>query len=79
MKTISIHSSFGNFRKHYPSQYHERQCRSSPDLLSDVSKQVSFLKVPFSLDKCNASFQKLPRIDSIRISQCVKGYYVRVG
>ncbi|XP_012508788.1 PREDICTED: FERM domain-containing protein 7 isoform X1 [Propithecus coquereli] len=32
-------------RKHYPSQYHERQCRSSPDLLSDVSKQVEDLRL----------------------------------
>uniref|UniRef100_A0A8C0U4Y3 FERM domain containing 7 n=1 Tax=Cyanistes caeruleus TaxID=156563 RepID=A0A8C0U4Y3_CYACU len=29
-------------RKHYTSRYDERQCRSSPDLLTDVSKQVSF-------------------------------------
>uniref|UniRef100_A0A8C3XFM6 FERM domain containing 7 n=1 Tax=Cyanoderma ruficeps TaxID=181631 RepID=A0A8C3XFM6_9PASS len=28
-------------RKHYTSHYDERQCRSSPDLLKDVSKQVS--------------------------------------
>jgi len=28
------------FRKHYASRYDERQCRSSPDLLTDVSKQV---------------------------------------
>ncbi|KFP62058.1 FERM domain-containing protein 7, partial [Cariama cristata] len=27
-------------RKHYASRYDERQCRSSPDLLTDVSKQV---------------------------------------
>ncbi|KFP31470.1 FERM domain-containing protein 7, partial [Colius striatus] len=27
-------------RKHYRSRYDERQCRSSPDLLTDVSKQV---------------------------------------
>ncbi|KAM5221516.1 FERM domain-containing protein 7 [Ctenodactylus gundi] len=32
-------------RKHYPSQYHERQCRSSPDILSDVSKQVEDLRL----------------------------------
>ncbi|KAG5194021.1 hypothetical protein JEQ12_020382 [Ovis aries] len=34
-------------RKHYPSQYHERQCRSSPDLLSDVSKQVEELRLGY--------------------------------
>ncbi|XP_054328654.1 FERM domain-containing protein 7 isoform X1 [Pongo pygmaeus] len=34
-------------RKHYPSQYHERQCRSSPDLLSDVSKQVEDLRLAY--------------------------------
>lgn len=28
-------------RKHCTSRYDERQCRSSPDLLMDVSKQVS--------------------------------------
>lgn len=28
-------------RKYYTSRYDERQCRSSPDLLTDVSKQVS--------------------------------------
>lgn len=73
MKTISVPSLFGDFRKHYPSQYHERQCRSSPDLLSDVSKQVRFLKISSSLRKCNAStFQMLPRIDCARISQYVK-------
>ncbi|KFW72536.1 FERM domain-containing protein 7, partial [Pygoscelis adeliae] len=27
-------------RKHYTSRYDDRQCRSSPDLLTDVSKQV---------------------------------------
>ncbi|OWJ99052.1 hypothetical protein Celaphus_00009535, partial [Cervus elaphus hippelaphus] len=45
-------------RKHYPSQYHERQCRSSPDLLSDVSKQVRFLKISSSLLK---SAKRSPR------------------
>ncbi|XP_075814656.1 FERM domain-containing protein 7 [Microtus pennsylvanicus] len=34
-------------RKQYPSQYHERQCRSSPDILSDVSKQVEDLRLPY--------------------------------
>ncbi|XP_004606427.2 LOW QUALITY PROTEIN: FERM domain-containing protein 7 [Sorex araneus] len=34
-------------RKHYPSQYHERQCRSSPDILSDVSKQVEDLRLAY--------------------------------
>lgn len=58
---------FVDYRKHYPSQYHERQCRSSPDLLSDVSKQVRFLRIPSSLDKCTASTcQMLLRIDSAR-------------
>ncbi|EHA97323.1 FERM domain-containing protein 7 [Heterocephalus glaber] len=37
-------SSF-RYRKHYPSQYDERQCRSSPDILSDVSKQVEDLRL----------------------------------
>ncbi|EDL29100.1 mCG63011 [Mus musculus] len=34
-------------RKQYPSQYHERQCRSSPDILSDVSKQVEDLRLTY--------------------------------
>lgn len=32
-------------RKHYASRYDERQCRSSPDLLTDVSKQVFPLSI----------------------------------
>ncbi|EGW11298.1 FERM domain-containing protein 7 [Cricetulus griseus] len=39
-------SSF-RYRKQYPSQYHERQCRSSPDILSDVSKQVEDLRLTY--------------------------------
>ncbi|XP_038604290.1 FERM domain-containing protein 7 [Tachyglossus aculeatus] len=35
-------------RKHYPPQYRERQCRSSPDLLSDVSRQVEDLLLVYS-------------------------------
>ncbi|NWW53076.1 FRMD7 protein, partial [Pedionomus torquatus] len=34
-------------RKHYTSHYDERQCRSSPDLLTDVSKQVEELRLVY--------------------------------
>ncbi|XP_021261860.1 FERM domain-containing protein 7 [Numida meleagris] len=34
-------------RKHYASHYDERQCRSSPDLLTDVSKQVEELRLAY--------------------------------
>uniref|UniRef100_A0A8C2TXN7 FERM domain containing 7 n=1 Tax=Coturnix japonica TaxID=93934 RepID=A0A8C2TXN7_COTJA len=34
-------------RKHYTSHYDERQCRSSPDLLTDVSKQVEELRLAY--------------------------------
>ncbi|XP_059715428.1 FERM domain-containing protein 7 isoform X3 [Haemorhous mexicanus] len=39
-------SSF-RYRKHYTSRYDERQCRSSPDLLTDVSKQVEELRLAY--------------------------------
>ncbi|XP_075619310.1 FERM domain-containing protein 7 isoform X1 [Balearica regulorum gibbericeps] len=34
-------------RKHYASRYDERQCRSSPDLLTDISKQVEELRLAY--------------------------------
>ncbi|NXC47045.1 FRMD7 protein, partial [Penelope pileata] len=34
-------------RKHHASRYDERQCRSSPDLLTDVSKQVEELRLAY--------------------------------
>ncbi|XP_039210724.1 FERM domain-containing protein 7 isoform X4 [Crotalus tigris] len=34
-------------RKHYSSRYHDRQCRSSPDLLTDVSKQMEDLRLVY--------------------------------
>ncbi|KAM4767981.1 FERM domain-containing protein 7 isoform 1-T1 [Cyanocitta cristata] len=34
-------------RKHCTSHYDERQCRSSPDLLTDVSKQVEELRLAY--------------------------------
>ncbi|KAM7159766.1 FERM domain-containing protein 7 [Macrochelys suwanniensis] len=39
-------------RKHYPARYHERQCRSSPDLLTDVSKQVEDLRLAYGSRAC---------------------------
>lgn len=54
---ISMTSLFGACRKQYPSQYHERHCRSSPDILSDVSKQVRFRKSPTSLGRSHSVFK----------------------
>ncbi|XP_025033431.1 FERM domain-containing protein 7 isoform X2 [Python bivittatus] len=34
-------------RKRYSSWYHDRQCRSSPDLLTDVSKQMEDLRLVY--------------------------------
>ncbi|XP_064422647.1 FERM domain-containing protein 7 [Latimeria chalumnae] len=36
-------------RKHCKVQYNTRQCRSSPDLLTDVSKQVNELRLPYNM------------------------------
>ncbi|XP_069468942.1 FERM domain-containing protein 7 [Ambystoma mexicanum] len=38
-------------RKHYP----ERQCRSSPDILTDVSKQVNDLRLVYTTKRCSRS------------------------
>nr|KAF6492089.1 FERM domain containing 7 [Molossus molossus] len=58
-------------RKYYPSQYHERQCRSSPDLLSDVSKQVEDLRLACGSGYCrnvNGVHASEPVLDSRRNS-----------
>lgn len=49
-------------RKHYASRYDERQCRSSPDLLTDVSKQVFPLgiKVVPGLGRGGGSYHRGP-------------------
>ncbi|XP_006862878.1 PREDICTED: FERM domain-containing protein 7 [Chrysochloris asiatica] len=61
-------------RKHYPSQHHERQCRSSPDLLSDVSKQVEDLRLAFGSGcyrNVNGVHASEPVLDSRRRNSAV--------
>ncbi|KAG8523430.1 FERM domain-containing protein 7, partial [Galemys pyrenaicus] len=74
-KTNSIPSLFGDFRKCYPSQYHERQCRSSPDLLSDVSKQVEDLRLAYGSGyyrNVNGVHASEPVLDSRRRNSAVE-------
>ncbi|XP_036901953.1 FERM domain-containing protein 7 [Sturnira hondurensis] len=62
-------------RKHYPSQYHERQCRSSPDLLSDVSKQVEDLRLAYGSGyyrNVNGVHASEPVLDSRRRNSSVE-------
>ncbi|XP_008065644.1 FERM domain-containing protein 7 isoform X2 [Carlito syrichta] len=62
-------------RKHYPSQYHERQCRSSPDLLSDVSKQVEDLRLAYGggyYRNVNGVHASEPVLDSRRRNSAVE-------
>ncbi|XP_032116101.1 FERM domain-containing protein 7 isoform X2 [Sapajus apella] len=62
-------------RKHYPSQYHERQCRSSPDLLSDVSKQVEDLRLAYDggyYQNVNRVHASEPVLDSRRRNSAVE-------
>ncbi|XP_068930175.1 FERM domain-containing protein 7 isoform X2 [Petaurus breviceps papuanus] len=58
-------------RKHYPSQYHERQCRSSPDLLSDVAKQVEDLHLVYG-HNVNGVHVSEPTLDSRRRNSTVE-------
>uniref|UniRef100_A0A8C8SG04 FERM domain containing 7 n=1 Tax=Pelusios castaneus TaxID=367368 RepID=A0A8C8SG04_9SAUR len=57
-------------RKHAAAQYHERQCRSSPDLLTDVSKQVEDLRLVYGSRGCywnaNGIHASEPMLDSRR-------------
>ncbi|KAK2083852.1 FERM domain-containing protein 7 [Saguinus oedipus] len=67
-------SSF-RYRKRYPSQYHERQCRSSPDLLSDVSKQVEDLRLAYGggyHQNVNGVHASEPVLDSRRRNSAVE-------
>ncbi|XP_066213978.1 FERM domain-containing protein 7 [Saccopteryx leptura] len=62
-------------RKYYPSQYHERQCRSSPDLLSDVSKQVEDLRLAYGSGyyrNVNGVHASEPVLDSRRRNSAVE-------
>ncbi|XP_074818855.1 LOW QUALITY PROTEIN: FERM domain-containing protein 7 [Natator depressus] len=63
-------------RKHYPAQYHERQCRSSPDLLTDVSKQVEDLRLAYGGRACywntNGVHASDPMLDSRRRNSSVE-------
>uniref|UniRef100_A0A8D1VFP0 FERM domain containing 7 n=1 Tax=Sus scrofa TaxID=9823 RepID=A0A8D1VFP0_PIG len=62
-------------RKHHPSQYHERQCRSSPDLLSDVSKQVEDLRLAYGSGyyrNVNGVHASEPVLDSRRRNSAVE-------
>ncbi|OBS65536.1 hypothetical protein A6R68_05914, partial [Neotoma lepida] len=73
--SISMTSLFGDFRKQYPSQYHERQCRSSPDILSDVSKQVEDLRLTYGSSyyrNVNGVHASEPMLDSRRRNSAVE-------
>ncbi|XP_033056848.1 FERM domain-containing protein 7 isoform X2 [Trachypithecus francoisi] len=62
-------------RKHYPTQYHQRQCRSSPDLLSDVSKQVEDLRLAYGssyYQNVNGVHASEPVLDSRRRNSAVE-------
>ncbi|XP_026704673.1 FERM domain-containing protein 7 isoform X1 [Athene cunicularia] len=61
-------------RKHYTSRYDERQCRSSPDLLTDVSKQVEELRLAYGSRgsyHANGVHASEPTLDSQRRSSAV--------
>ncbi|NXV24934.1 FRMD7 protein, partial [Cepphus grylle] len=62
-------------RKHYTSCYDERQCRSSPDLLTDVSKQVEELRLAYGSRgsyHANGVHTSEPTLDSQRRSSTVE-------
>ncbi|XP_009564204.2 FERM domain-containing protein 7 isoform X5 [Cuculus canorus] len=62
-------------RKHYGSHYDERQCRSSPDLLTDVSKQVEELRLAYGNRgsyHANGVHTSEPTLDSQRRSSAVE-------
>ncbi|NXP76143.1 FRMD7 protein, partial [Ramphastos sulfuratus] len=62
-------------RKHYASRYDERQCRSSPDLLTDVSKQVEELRLAYGSRgsyHANGVHGSEPTLDSGRRSSAVE-------
>ncbi|XP_060612049.2 FERM domain-containing protein 7 isoform X1 [Anolis sagrei] len=57
-------------RKRYSPRYHDRQCRSSPDLLTDVSKQLEDLRLVYgnmgSYYGANGVHTSEPTLDSSR-------------
>ncbi|XP_074455865.1 FERM domain-containing protein 7 isoform X2 [Larus michahellis] len=62
-------------RKHYASRYDERQCRSSPDLLTDISKQVEELRLAYGSRgsyHANGVHTSEPILDSRRRSSPVE-------
>ncbi|XP_065545428.1 FERM domain-containing protein 7 isoform X4 [Lathamus discolor] len=62
-------------RKHYASRYDERQCRSSPDLLTDVSKQVEELRLAYGSRgsyHANGAHASEPTLDTQRRSSAVE-------
>ncbi|XP_061862858.1 FERM domain-containing protein 7 isoform X4 [Colius striatus] len=63
-------------RKHYRSRYDERQCRSSPDLLTDVSKQVEELRLAYGSFHANGVHGSEPTLDSRRRSSAVEVTFV---
>ncbi|XP_019143290.1 FERM domain-containing protein 7 isoform X2 [Corvus cornix cornix] len=62
-------------RKHCTSRYDERQCRSSPDLLTDVSKQVEELRLAYGSRgsyHANGVHASEPTLDSQRRSSTME-------
>ncbi|XP_078542443.1 FERM domain-containing protein 7 [Lissotriton helveticus] len=62
-------------RKHYRAHYPERQCRSSPDILTDVSKQVNDLRLVYTSKRCSRSVTSEywePMMDSRRRNSSVE-------
>uniref|UniRef100_A0A8D2L8V5 FERM domain containing 7 n=1 Tax=Varanus komodoensis TaxID=61221 RepID=A0A8D2L8V5_VARKO len=63
-------------RKRYPSRYHDRQCRSSPDLLTDVSKQMEDLRLVYGTmggyHGANGIHTSEPSLDSRRRNSAVE-------
>ncbi|KAJ1198468.1 hypothetical protein NDU88_002309 [Pleurodeles waltl] len=62
-------------RKHYRIHYPERQCRSSPDILTDVSKQVNDLRLVYTSKRCSRSVTSEywePMMDSRRRNSSVE-------
>ncbi|ETE71944.1 FERM domain-containing protein 7, partial [Ophiophagus hannah] len=63
-------------RKRYSSRYHDRQCRSSPDLLTDVSKQMEDLRLVYgtmgSYYGANGIHTSEPTLDNRRRNSAVE-------